>query len=209
MVTDLYKTLGVGRGASKGDIKSAYRKRAKQFHPDKGGSTEKFGQIQRAHDVLLDDERRAKYDVTGDIDEKTPDNAYSNAINMIASAFAAVLQECANAGKSPLERDMVSAVRGHIKNTITEGNKQIRILKNMLETDKKMQGRFKGKKENIFEGIVSNRIMSLNINLKNANNVMENCNAALVLIEGCTFRSDQPERDELSIGNSRFSAMGF
>ena len=59
---DLYSVLGVSRSASPDEIKRAYRKLASQHHPDKGGDTQRFQQIQSAYDVLGDPNKRAQYD---------------------------------------------------------------------------------------------------------------------------------------------------
>lgn len=59
---DHYQTLGVARNASEEDIKKAYRKLASKNHPDKGGDTKKFQEIQAAYDVLSDAAKRAAYD---------------------------------------------------------------------------------------------------------------------------------------------------
>ena len=59
---NLYTRLGLDSSASHEDIKKAHRKLARKHHPDKGGSTEKFQNIQAAADILLDEEERKKYD---------------------------------------------------------------------------------------------------------------------------------------------------
>lgn len=61
-MTDLYSILGVPRTASQDEIKKAYRKLATQHHPDKGGDTAKFQEIQGAYAVIGDPEKRAEYD---------------------------------------------------------------------------------------------------------------------------------------------------
>lgn len=59
---NFYETLGVARNATADDIKKAYRKLASQHHPDKGGDTAKFQEIQTAYDTLSDPEKRQEYD---------------------------------------------------------------------------------------------------------------------------------------------------
>lgn len=61
-MANAYETLGVPTGASDEDIKKAYRKMASQHHPDKGGDTQKFQEIQSAYDTLSDPQRRAQHD---------------------------------------------------------------------------------------------------------------------------------------------------
>jgi DnaJ-class molecular chaperone len=61
-MSDHYSTLGVDRNSSPDDIKKAYRKMAAQHHPDRGGDTAKFQEIQSAYDTLSDPGRRQQYD---------------------------------------------------------------------------------------------------------------------------------------------------
>ena len=71
-MADLYSQLGVARGASEADIKKAYRKLAKELHPDKNKdnpkATERFSRVTQAYDILTDKDKRAQYD-RGEIDE--------------------------------------------------------------------------------------------------------------------------------------------
>lgn len=58
-----YDTLGVGESANADEIKKAYRKLASQHHPDKGGDTAKFQEIQTAYDILSNQQKREQYDL--------------------------------------------------------------------------------------------------------------------------------------------------
>ena len=69
MATDFYKILGVDRKADEKEIKRAYRKRAREFHPDankSAGAEAKFKQINEAYQVLSDSEKRGLYDQFGE-----------------------------------------------------------------------------------------------------------------------------------------------
>ncbi len=68
MSKDYYKILGVDKGASSEDVKKAYKKLAKQYHPDinkNSDATEKFKEINEAASVLGNDEKKAQYDQYG------------------------------------------------------------------------------------------------------------------------------------------------
>jgi len=62
---DYYDVLGVSKTASANDIKKAYRKLAKEYHPDKGGDEQKFKEISEAYETLSDEQKRSNYDRFG------------------------------------------------------------------------------------------------------------------------------------------------
>jgi molecular chaperone DnaJ len=72
----LYETLGVSRGASQDEIKKAYRKLARQHHPDANpgdaAAEERFKEVQSAYDVLSDPEKRKQYDRFGSANGRGP-----------------------------------------------------------------------------------------------------------------------------------------
>lgn len=80
-MSDPYSTLGVARGASEKDIKSAYRKLAKELHPDRNAdnpkAAERFSKVTQAYDLLSDKDKRARFD-RGEIDaEGNPANPFA------------------------------------------------------------------------------------------------------------------------------------
>lgn len=66
--TKLYDILGVSPNVQISDLKKAYRTLAKKHHPDRGGDSEKFKEIDSAYKVLSDEHLREMYDKTGSID---------------------------------------------------------------------------------------------------------------------------------------------
>lgn len=69
MSSSLYDTLGVAKGASSDEIKKAYRRLARKYHPDinkEKGAEDKFKEINAAYEILSDEKKRAQYDRYGD-----------------------------------------------------------------------------------------------------------------------------------------------
>ncbi len=62
---DYYEVLGLGKSASVDEIKRAYRKKAVELHPDKGGDAEKFKEVSEAYEVLKNPDKRQQYDQFG------------------------------------------------------------------------------------------------------------------------------------------------
>lgn len=62
MPEDYYKILNVDKIATKEEIKKAYKKLAKEHHPDHGGDEESFKEINEAYSILSDDKKRSEYD---------------------------------------------------------------------------------------------------------------------------------------------------
>ena len=91
-MNDHYATLGVARTATADEIKRAFRKLASQHHPDKGGDTKKFQEIQAAYETLGDEQKRAAYN------NPQPQNPFGGAgpnfdFNEIFNMFGAKFQQ--------------------------------------------------------------------------------------------------------------------
>ncbi|KAK9167026.1 hypothetical protein Scep_002217 [Stephania cephalantha] len=91
--SDYYSVLGVSRNSSKAEIKSAYRKLARSYHPDVNkdpGAEQKFKEISNAYEVLSDDEKRSLYDKYGEAGLKGAGMGmgdFSNPFDLFESLF--------------------------------------------------------------------------------------------------------------------------
>lgn len=65
MSKDYYNILGIDKNASPDEIKKAFRKKAHEHHPDKGGDAEKFKELNEAHQILSNPQKKQQYDQFG------------------------------------------------------------------------------------------------------------------------------------------------
>jgi curved DNA-binding protein CbpA len=106
-MADPYSTLGVARGASEAEIKSAYRKLAKELHPDRNQdnpkAAERFSAVSSAYDLLSDKDKRARFD-RGEIDgdgNPTAVPARAAASNSTKARISAIFSKDCSAAVAP------------------------------------------------------------------------------------------------------------
>jgi DnaJ-class molecular chaperone len=108
---DYYKVLGVSKTATQDEIKKAYRKLAMEHHPDRGGDTIRFAEINEAYETLKDTTKRAEYD--------QPKQEYNfNSTNMddILNAFFGTMRGYPNVRKN---RDIKIAITLDLEEVVT------------------------------------------------------------------------------------------
>ena len=126
-----YEVLGVGQAANDGEIKGAFRRRARAAHPDHGGTDQEFARVKQAHLVLSDPARRAKFDKTGKVEDVNPDFQEQAALNEITAAISHVLmqeQEVADVKDAAMrllnqKRQQLEAQAAPIKRALDRGTK--------------------------------------------------------------------------------------
>jgi DnaJ-class molecular chaperone len=123
-----YAELDLPVDADEKAIRRAYRKRAKETHPDHGGNAEAFGRAKRSSVVLLDPVRRANYDRDGTIEEDAPDNSLSEVMQFVAIAINDVVAEAVGARREPEAVDLIAGAKEKLRAKQAEVRKQATAL---------------------------------------------------------------------------------
>ncbi|MDJ0797481.1 MAG: molecular chaperone DnaJ [Calothrix sp. MO_167.B12] len=142
MARDYYETLGVSRDADKDELKRAYRRLARKYHPDvnkEPGADEQFKEINRAYEVLSEPETRARYDRFGEAGVSGAGAGFQDMGDMggFADIFESIFSGFAGSGMGgPSQRRRSGPVRGDdlrldlkldFREAVFGGEKEIRI----------------------------------------------------------------------------------
>jgi curved DNA-binding protein CbpA len=140
-VSDLYRVLGLKRGATQDDIRRAYRRKAKISHPDSGGSAGAFGELATAHAVLSDPERRERYDSTGEIDPPRVDTLEASAIEVIAQKLGLII----HAEQDVTSLDIGALIEGAILEDMAQRRSNMACQMRAIERTTRLRARIKRK----------------------------------------------------------------
>jgi len=121
---DHYATLGVARTATADEIKKAYRKLASQHHPDKGGDTQRFQEIQAAYDTLGDAAKRARYDTPAPQFSGLPGGAQFNMNDIFAQMFGG---HPGFGAQHPRRNHMRMSLWITLRDVLTGGHRQVAV----------------------------------------------------------------------------------
>jgi curved DNA-binding protein CbpA len=195
---DLYQLLGIKRGASKAEVRKAYRRKAKTSHPDSGGSPEQFSALATAHEVLSDERRREKYDATGEIEPARPNNADVSAVEVIAQKLGLII----HAEQDVTAMDVDALIQQAIREDIASRQANIAGQKRAIERAAKLRARAKRKADgdNMIARVLEwHERATKDLILKNEEAV-GSMQRALEILEGYSFAEDKPPpaRDEVT-----------
>ncbi|SRR6266852_7228771 len=148
MIDDPYKVLGLKKDATEAEINAAYRAVARTAHPDGGGTVEEFDDIKQAHLILLDPEKRRKFDKDGIVDDNNPNNITSVAMQritmfLIQTIQATMLQPALNLNQF----DLIKGANTFFDQEIQKCHKQINETDNQISQFEKVLKRLKTKRD--------------------------------------------------------------
>lgn len=194
----LYDILGVEKGATDAEIRSAYRDKAKTLHPDMpGGSKQAFSEVASAYLVLINPTKRQEYDTTGRArtEAENPDNG---PIQIISGK----LQELLASGDDIFKHDLVKVIVDSINTELeagANGQPGLKVQKRQLEAalaraDRLLdERRFSGAKVMVIESTLRWHKGEIEGALDRCNGFIAMRERALEILRDVTFRKDEPE----------------
>ena len=203
----LYDILGVPKEATPAEIKSAYRKKAKELHPDQNkddpNAEERMKILSRAYGILKDPEKRAKYDATGvedDSAERTPEGleslikAYQNVTSgnkgfeMAKMMGLKMPEEAAN--KFTTE-NLVKAMRKELHRGEKASKELLEEFEEERATYQDQLRRLKGAE--MLQGILRGQIAEVERKCDEVQRQFNDVKAALKLLEDGIYEVDAPD----------------
>ena len=137
MSKDLYAVLGIDRGADQEAVRRAYRQRAKQTHPDAGGSADEFAAVSLANRILGDERARLEYDRTGKTEEPV-DNHHAQALSLIHS----MIDQFVDGPEDVVCNDLVDLMYKNVDQSRIQANTVIACLTKKIARAQKMRDKF-------------------------------------------------------------------
>lgn len=188
---DPYAILDVPRNASKDTIKRAYRRKAKETHPDaNGGEDEAFKQVHEAYRLLTDETRRHQYDASGNWDGGGPSNRDAQTYGMLAGLLDAAIKENEFSMRDPHRCDLLATMRTLVKRKIGEIEKQKAAPAKQIKVFKQIGWRFDAKDGGLcaLREIAEARVREAEAHIAHLEGEIAKQEALLAMLDGFTFR---------------------
>ena len=198
---NLYDQLGLDKGCTAGDVKRAYRAKAKRHHPDMGGAPEVFNRISIAYRTLKDNESRARYDYDGTI--ATPAEEQNKAValagEILVNSFRAAVSKLSP--ERMKTKNVMAFVRSEISTGRDKASESILTLQARVEQFEDMIARVKkkGQGPDYIKAALTNELFQTRLQLKSALTLRESWVLALDLLVDYSWKVD-PLQDKEWIG---------
>lgn len=204
----LYKILNIKITASSEQIKKAYFRLAQLHHPDKeGGDAEKFKQINEAYKVLMDEEKRKRYDAGEDLEDIMRSAQYQDQkiLSMIAQTFCGVVSGC-----DPEHHDVIKLMKDQLFQTCVTTPQNISNMREQIMKYEKMINKIRSKSNNsIFSEIAQGQIEGLKKSIISAENHKKLVEEALNYLEDFSYEINDFEKIMRDHLNNMTSAFNF
>ena len=185
-MADPYTELGVPKDATADDIKKAYRRKAMQVHPDRGGTEEAAARVNDAYAVLADPERRQRYDASGD--DKPARSTEDQAADLLMAAFAEAL-DVADGKFMQTVKAKLAHMHTTGAGTVASLRVRIRKLERRRETIKATEGM-----RNLAHMVIDQQLESMRQDLTRIEANLQVLDAARKMAEGYACEEVAPVR---------------
>ena len=178
-----YDTLGIKKDAPPEAVKRAYKRKASQAHPDKGGSDSAMADVNRAFEVLGDPVRRLKYDQVGDDTPERPQEEEARELLMHTLS-----QALANGAESLVNRARIdlAAMRGKMTSNRAEGAMAARNLQ-------KRRSRIRAKSgQNLVHALIDQQVAQIEAQLVHLDRGISVATAAIAMLDNYEEDLEQP-----------------
>lgn len=198
LVIDPYILLGVVRDANDAAIKQAYRKLAKNAHPDSGGDTEQFAKLQTAYELLKDPVRRKVYDDTG-FDPQLADAKDLKGLIMLET----LVNEFILDEREPGSFDPVAAMRRKLTDDILKSRFHILELERHRNRVRKHIDRLGKRPEtDVLGSMLRARSQSIADAIRNAEHQIEIIEQTYLMLDGYSYEMDVLMATNLAVTNA-------
>jgi len=194
MIDDPYKILGLEKNATEAEINAAYREAARTAHPDGGGSTDEFDEVKQAHLILLDPEKRRRFDRDGVVDNNNPDNTIATAMQRITMFFVQTIEATLSTPQnlSLNQLDLIQGANTFFNLEIVNCHKRIWEMENQIKQFEKVLKRLKTKRsKDVIKTMLDHHVSILKNNLLAQRNEIAIYDEAKLIIKDYTFEQEQ------------------
>lgn len=189
---DPYEVLNVKRNAKREEIKKAFREKAMQHHPDKGGDTKKFSDVNQAYTILINDESREYYDRTG---TEKQSNLSQRAMSVIMQIFDGIITS--NRIEVLRRCDLVIEIRIKIDAAQQTLNKQVNECNREINKLKDVASRISIEgDENVLAQICEAKISNAETRITKLKEEIIIGEESLRLLDKCKYKYDVEEQSE-------------
>lgn len=174
-----YELLGVSKNATPEEIRFAFRRRAREMHPDNGGTDEQMSELNKAKDTLLNEESRKVYDEEGHINDEVDLNPIE-ARNLLFAMFDKILEE------APEQSNPVRIVNEFLRQHIEELLRQIEQTLTKIARVKRINAKVDVKTEgadNLFDHYSKIKIRKLQDEIIQLQKIVDITNLAKVMMQ--------------------------
>jgi len=189
-MTDLYKLLGVGKNATKEQIRNAYYRLAKKLHPDKGKGSDAaaFKAVAFAYSILSDTKSREKYDNGEDVENV--DNAQAKLMQNLSELVVKAIQK-----HDVKYTDMVEIMRNELDAALAAAEEMKGKVENAIKTVNEALSRFGGEKE-VIEAILGQTLHGFERKKGEIENDVTLFKEMYARVKKLTYRTDKKEQKQ-------------